>query len=335
MREATDRQKGALTLAALSAPVALSLSCLSWQWALLGGVLAALQHTILYNVCRRPLAELVTQAFGKAAGKTLLALTLAWTVFAAACAASAGTSAYPQQKEQYLATLSILILSCIAGRGGWKTVLRVGGVLFLFLAGGYLALILCAGLRVHPQWCAPWGTSDQAATALAVLLAAQSALYLPSSGKAPRLPLAWALTMALAPAAVSCVTSGVLSPQVARTAPDAFYRLGRSLRLEDRTLRFEPIISAMLLTGFFCLTALLTQSAAEIARVFLPQVEEKRVHTGVCVLTFAALSLTGHVSESVRAILAGVCWGLIPVTTLLVVCLKKWQKKVKKSEKRA
>lgn len=328
--EDAARQIPALTLAGLSAPAALTLAGFSWHWALLGGAAAAGFFFFLYRMCEMPLARAVQLAFGRTAGGVLLVLTLLWTVFAAGAAAAGSTAAYPEDGLQWLAPVSVLLLAAFAGRRGSDTVLRAASVLLLMLGLGYAVLLLAATGQVELQWCRPWGSAQQAAKAFFTLLAAQAALYLPQAGAKGKKPGRWCALMALVPAACACAVSGVLSPQVVQRTASPFYVMSKSLSVVGVAERFEPVVSAAMLTGFFCLTGLLTQSAGQIAHTLCPRAQQNWCAAGACVPALAAVPLAGHVPQAAQTVMAGIFWGFLPVLTLGIVAVKKGRNNSKK-----
>lgn len=324
------RAQAAWVLAGLSAPVALTLAGLSWHWALLGGALAALYYYIVCRACLAPLPRTMRLAFGRGGAGAVLALTFVWTVFAAGAAAAGADMAYPEDELSWLAPACMLALAAAGGWHGTRTLRRAAGALSLVLGLLYTALLLTAAGQVELRWCRPWGGAAQAAQAFFALLAASAALYLPTAGERVKRPGLLCAAAALVPAVCACVTSGCLSPAVVQRTAAPFYAMSRSLSVLHVIERFEPIVSAALLTGFFCLVSLLTQSAAEIAAALCPHVPVRWCAVGACALAGAAIPLTKLVTKELQAILAGIFWGFFPLLTLGVVAIKKGRKNAKK-----
>ena len=162
------------------------------------------------------------------------------------------------------------------------------------------------------------------------LLAASAALYLPQTGQKQRRTGLTFAAAAVVPAAGACITSGCLSPQLVQRTQAPFYAMSKSLNVLGVAERFEPFVSAALLMGFFCLTSLITQSAAEIAQALCPRIPEKWCALGTCLLAGVAALLAGRVPQAVQMGLAAIFWAVLPVVTLAIVAVKKVRKKSKK-----
>ena len=317
----TPRAQRAWVLAGLSAPAALTLAGLSWHWVLLGSAAAAIFYYIIYRMCDLPLTHASRLAYGASAGKIVLALAFLWTVFAAGAAAAGSTVAYPA---------CVLLLAAIGGWRGTSALSRAAGTVSLILGLLYAALLLAGLQQVTISWCRPWGGANQTAKAFLSLLAASAALYLPQTGQKQRRTGLTFAAAAVVPAAGACITSGCLSPQLVQRTQAPFYAMSKSLNVLGVAERFEPFVSAALLMGFFCLTSLLTQSAAEIAQALCPRIPGKWCALGACVLAGVAAMFAGRVPQAVQMGMAAIFWAVLPVVTLAIVAVKKARKKSKK-----
>ena len=86
--------------------------------------------------------------------------------------------------------------------------------------------------------------------------------------------------------------------------------------------RLEPLVSAALAAGGFCLLGTLAAANAKILSVFLPRPDKFAALTnflvgGVC------LWGSGVMSEGIFALGMGIFWGFVPLVTLLLGVLKK------------
>ncbi len=324
------RAQAAWVLAGLSAPAALTLAGLSWHWVLLGSALAALYYYIICRLCAAPLPRTMRQAFGRGGANAVLALTFVWTAFAAGAAAAGADMAYPEDALPWLAPACMLALAAVGGWHGTRTLQRAAGAVSLVLGILYAVLLMTSAGQVELAWCRPWGSAAQAAQAFFALLAASAALYLPAAGGAVKRPGLLCAVSALVPAACACVTSGCLSPAVVQRTAAPFYAMSKSLGVLHVIERFEPVVSAALLTGFFCLVSLLTQSAAEIASALCPRLPARWCAIGACALAGAAVPLAKLVTKEIQAALAGIFWGILPLLTLGIVAIKKGRKKCEK-----
>ena len=326
----TPRAQRAWVLAGLSAPAALTLAGLSWHWALLGSAAAAVFYYIIYRMCDLPLTRAARLAYGASAGKIVLALAFLWAVFAAGAAAAGSAVAYPEDGLEWIAPACVLLLAAIGGWRGTPALSRAAGTVSLILGLLYAALLLAGLQQVTISWCRPWGGANQTAKAFLSLLAASAALYLPQTGQKQRRTGLTFAAAAVVPAVGACITSGCLSPQLVQRTQAPFYAMSKSLNVLGVAERFEPFVSAALLMGFFCLTSLLTQSAAEIAQALCPRIPGKWCALGACVLAGVAAMFAGRVPQAVQMGMAAIFWAGLPVVTLAIVAGKKGRKKSKK-----
>lgn len=329
MRQASaPRAYAAWVLAGLSASAALTLAAMSWHWVLLGGVLAGAYYYIVYRLTDEPLARAVKLAFGKTGGTVVLVLTMLWTIYAAGAAAAGSDMAYPEDRMSMLAPACMLLLSAFGGFTGTQTLARASAALSLLLGLIYAVVSLAALRQIEASNLAPWGGGEQAAMTFAAMLSASAALYLPKlEGKLKR---PWLLLAAgLLPAMLAAVTAGCLSPALVARVQTPFYHMGKSLRILGIMQRLEPLVSAAMLAGFFCLTSLLTQSAAQIGAAVWARLDAKWWTLIVCALAFGAIWLVRLTPQTVQMALAGTFWGFFPIVTQCVVAVKKVRKKSK------
>lgn len=323
------RAYAAWALAGLSATAALTLAPMSWHWVLLGGILAGLYYYIVYRLTDEPLARAMTIAYGKIGGNLVLLLTMLWSIYAAGAAAAGADMAYPEDRMSILAPTCMLLLAAFGGFSGAQTLARASAALALILGLIYAAVSLAALKQVELSRLAPWGSGAQAALAFASLLSASAVFYLPKpEGKLKRPGLL--LAFGALPAVLAAVTAGCLSPALAARVPAPFYHMSKSLRILGILERMEPLVSAAMLAGFFCLTSLLTQSAAQIGATMCPQLHAKWWTLIVCALSFAAIWLVRATPQTVQTVLAGIFWGIFPLLTQCIVAVKKVRKKSKK-----
>ena len=127
----SGRQSGAWAFCALSVPAVLSCAGQSWNWVLLGCAAAAAFFVLAGSLSgkreQRNLTELMPQAFGRYAGKTLLGLGGTYTLLAAAQTAARAGAAFPDETAQ-LAGPAILVLAALANGKGAARAARVCGV---------------------------------------------------------------------------------------------------------------------------------------------------------------------------------------------------------------
>ena len=92
--------------------------------------------------------------------------------------------------------------------------------------------------------------------------------------------------------------------------------------------RLEPVVSAALTAGGFCLLSVLCLANAKTARALG---WKKRTGIGNFLLGCAGYLAGAVLPEGVQALAAAICWGMVPMLTLWVASVKKLQKKQKKA----
>jgi hypothetical protein len=327
----TERKQAlAWLFAAGAAPALLACAGVGWQWALAAGALAALFFALLGLLAgEMPLGEAFLAAWGKGAGGVLLTLEGLWLLLAAGRAAAAGGEAFPEDPSRPLAAAALLLLAAWAASKGLRACARCGAVLCLLLAGSFAVLFAAAVPNMKWAWCRPWGSRRDGARCLAALLYPAAALFLQTRGT--KKGGGWALLLLpLVPALAALVCSGGLSPELAAAERFPFYTLVKSLRLFSFLERFEPILSAAMLAGLFCLVCLFWQAAASLLGR-LGGLGERKWFAPALLLPVAAASLLAPKLPVMAWVLgASIFWGFLPLAALLVVMLKIVRKKEKK-----
>ena len=295
-----DRQLCAVTLAAASVPALLYLPRLGWVWATAAAAISAL----LLGLCGRRcapggLTEVIPAAFGRA-GKAVHALVLLGGALLLGGAARALCAIYPESRGGPLTGLLLLLAAAYAAERGEETVLRSGAILFFFLTAVEAVILGFSAVQVRAAWLAP---------------------------QTGRVPLA-AMTAALSPMAVLYVrggarrTGGWLAAGIGLCAAHR----AKSVSVFGVMERLEPVVSAALTAGGFCLLSVLCLANAKTAQA----IGWKR-RTGIGNFL---LGCTGYLAgtvlpEGVQALAAAICWGMVPLVTLWVASVKKLQKNQK------
>ena len=143
-------------------------------------------------------------------------------------------------------------------------------------------------------------------------------------------PAAVLAIMLLAPAAMAVVTAGCLSPEVVREERLAFYTLTKTISILPVMERFEPVLSAALFLGMFCMAALLADSCAQTASRAAGRRKKKWEAWAVCAAALALSKPVRAMPEAVWSAGAVAFWGLAPILAQVVVGIKKVKKKAKK-----
>ena len=131
----SGRQAGAWGFCAVSVPAVLTCAGLGWGWVLLGCAIAVGYYVLTQELAGGAvyLPELTVRAFGKAAGRVVLAIGGVFTLLTAAQTARRAGIAFPDGTAE-LAGGVIVLLGTLAGEKGAKQAAKVCGVLFLVLA---------------------------------------------------------------------------------------------------------------------------------------------------------------------------------------------------------
>jgi len=223
---------------------------LGWLW-VLGAGLAVTVYYIYVDVHLHPggVAVLLPRALAVPALLWMVAL-LSWT-------ADLANGAFPMVQGYPVLGWTILATAAWGSRKGVGACARCAGVLCLFLAGLYGVIAGFALPDVKLAYLKPEGSWLDGLQALGLFLLPSAVWYLPcASGK--RKP-AWqmALVIPLASALLAAVTIGVLSPTLAREMPSALYVLAQSVSVFGVVERIEPLLSAAITMGVFCLASIM------------------------------------------------------------------------------
>ena len=227
-------------------------------------------------------------------------------------AARALCAIYPESRGGPLTGLLLLLAAAYAAERGEETVLRSGAILFFFLTAVEAVILGFSAVQVRAAWLAPQ-TGRVPFAAMTAALSPMAVLYVRAAG------------VGLCAAAALCA-AGTLSPRVAGEEAFAVYTMAKSVSVFGVMERLEPVVSAALTAGGFCLLAVLCLANAKTARA----IGWKR-RTGIGNFL---LGCTGYLAgtvlpEGVQAVAAAICWGIVPLVTLWVASVKKLQKNQK------
>ena len=316
------RQVGAWGFGALTVPAALTCAGLGWGWVLLGCAAAAVYFGLTASLANDAcdLREMTVQAFGKGLGRVWLLLGAAFALVSAAQTASEAHLAFPDETGK-LAGPALLVLAALANRKGSEQAARVCGAVSLILAALYTIVFLSAARQVKLEWLKPWGGARQTLEVLPPMLALTCLRFLP--GRRGRVKGGWLALLVLGPAALAAVTAGCLSPRLTMGLSQPFYTVSQSLSVLDVMERFEPLVSAALLMGFFALESLLFAACRAQLDTAVPALREKKwALAALGVLAFGLTFVTGSIGPEAWALGAAIFWGIGPLLTQLIVAIK-------------
>lgn len=316
------RQVGAWGFGAVTVPAVLTCAGLGWGWVLLGCAIAAVYFGLTESLGDGAidLRELTYRAFGKGFGRVWLVLGAAFALVSAAQTASQAHLAFPDETGK-LAGPVILVLAALANRKGAEQAARVCGVMSLILAALYTIVLLSAARQVKLSWLTPWGAARQTIEVLPPMLALTCLRFLP--GRRGRVKGGWLALLVLGPAALAAVTAGCLSPRLTMGLSQPFYTVSQSLSVLDVMERFEPLVSAALLMGFFALESLLFAACrAQLDTAVTALWEKKWASAALGVLAFGLMFATRGIGPEAWALGAAIFWGMGPLLTQLIVAIK-------------
>lgn len=316
------RQALAWSLAAISASSALSLSGFSWNWALAGGIAAAAVFIAELHLAGRCGGALARQLGASGVGRALLLAYGVWTVLACARAAALGEVIFPDQNAKAVTPAAVLLLSALCSLRGSMAPARSAGVIALCLGGIYALILLAAMGQVRLSWIEAGADARQGLASFCTLLAPCAITMLPLEKKRPRAAAAGA-ALALLPALFCAASAGSLSPQVAAAETPALYAAAKSLSVFSVMERFEAILSAAMFLGLFCMTSLLAQSGGAA----LCAGKRKWPAAAVCAAAYASMNTCKRLPDWFWQGGAAVCWGILPISALLIVAIKKSEKR--------
>lgn len=259
-----ERQRWVWLASGLSGAAAAKICGLSWAWVLGTGLLAALYYIYIdMRLHPKGLAELLPVILGKA-GSVLAVVVLLWMVLLMAWSANLANGAFPMVNGDPVLGWAVLAM---AAWGSWKgpaVCARCAGVLCMFLLALYGVIGGFAIPDVQMKNLLPMGGWEDGALSLGIFLLPAAVWYLPCtrSRKKPAWQIALALPVFVGGLAV--VTAGVLSPLLARSQSAALYALAQSVSLFGVVERIEPLISAAMTMGVFCLLSAMACACGQL-----------------------------------------------------------------------
>lgn len=224
--------------------------------------------------------------------KSLAYLQILWLGIVAGLLLPGSAANWPSDNT-LVVPLTILTLAILTNAAAAP---RIGAVLAFCMALLAIPVAIAAAKRVEPEWLSPQPGKWSPGLTLTLLLPA-----LPAAGNQKRrIPCAALLTIA-----ISALTQGVLSPQVAAAVPAPFYQTARTLG------HLEPVTAAALTLGWYALTAFLFQNAVMIAK-------SSSINPGIATaLASAAAAITILVPQQLNTTLnttiTAILWLIVPL----------------------
>lgn len=312
-----SRQLRALSLCAFTVPAIAILPRGGW----VSGGLAALVTVAVILLGRRG-GDLTRCAAHTTLGRGALRLLLAWNLLALGAGARLLCGVFPD--GNVLVGLLLLLLSAYAASRG--TVVRVGAICFFFLIILYSILFGFALPELKTVWLVPKAPHLRLVPAAFV---PTCALWLYDGRKTSRLGV-WLLGGTAVAVLAGLTAAGSLSPTVAAQEAFPFYEAAKSVRILGAMERLEPLVSAALTAGGFCMLGLICTVNERLLSVLAPRIKS----SGAWIDFFCGGALlwgSALLPAAVFSVGTAIFWGALPVLIQLVVKLKNSEKIQKKA----
>lgn len=310
------RQLSALSLCAFTVPAIAVLPRGGW----VSGGLAALVTAAVLLLGRG--GDLTDRAARTAIGRAALWLLFAWNLVALGAGARLLCGVFPE--GNVLVGLLLLLLSAYAASRG--RVARVGAICFFFLIILYSILFGFSLPELNAAWLAPQAPNWRL---LPAALVPTCALWL-DDGKKSRGMGGWLLGGTVVALLAGLTTAGSLSPAVAARETLPFYEAAKSVRILGAMERLEPLVSAALTAGGFCMLGLICAVNERLVSVLAPRGKKS---AGWINFFCGGVLLwgSGLLPATASAVCTAIFWGVLPVLVQLVVKIKKSEKIEKKA----
>lgn len=262
-----ERQRWAWLASAMSAVAATTLCGLNWLWVLTGGLVVCLYYLYIEKkLLTHGLAERITGCF---VGKVAAVVMIFWIIAVMGYCACLADSAFPMVDGFPGLGWVLLALAAWGSRKGVRACAGCSGILCLFLLVLYGIVAAFAVPDVQLSYLMPNGQWTQA-IAVAGLFLLPAAVWTVPVRERKGSSRGWVLLLPVLAAALSAVTAGVLSPELARKTAVPIYELARSVSVLGVVERIEPLLSAAMTMGIFCLLTCLTCACQALAERIAP-----------------------------------------------------------------
>lgn len=215
--------------------------------------------------------------------------------------------AWPQAEHPAWIVLILLLAALWSVRQGSEACSRVGATLF-WIVGILMAVVCAAAVKdVRLEYIKPKLRIPDT-NIFFVLLIPCAAILLPRREKGG--PWILMAGVGVAALAVSFLTAGVLSPELAEALSNPFHEVSRTLTLSGAAQRFESLVSAGLTVSWVLLLCLLLSVAAEMWERAFPG----KWGAAACAAAAVGIRLCGlRINAVLMAAGSVVFWGLLPV----------------------
>lgn len=324
MRRIGERQRWVWLAAGLSAVASVELCGIGWLWVLLGGLAVCGYYLYIEkNLLEGGLAEKLTSGFGFA-GKVLAALTVFWIILVMGRCACLVDTAFPMVDGFPTLGWVLLALAAWGSRKGAKACAGCSGILSLFLIALYGVVTVFSVPDVQLPYLVPQSSWEDGVRTVGFFLLPAAVWYVPVTRRKGK-KQAMILLVPIAAAALSAVTAGVLSPELARQTEVPVYELSRSVSVLGVVERIEPLLSAAMTMGLFSLLSAMACACQMLADEIVPTPWSGSL---CCVAAAGTMYVVKAWPEAFLLMGNGLFFLLLPVVTIVV------EKNFKKSKKR-
>lgn len=263
-RSIGERQRWAWLAAGTSAVAAAKLSGLGWLWVLLGGLTVCFYYLYIdRRLAEEGLAQRLSRVFGFS-GKVLAVFFLFWLVLIMGWCACLADAAFPMVDGFPGLGWVLLALAAWGCRRGPAACAGCAGIVCLFLLALYGIVAVFSVPNVEWQYLVPALDWQQGPAALGLFLLPACVWCIPVRGhKGKSLPLF--LLLPVAAALLSAICAGVLSPELAGESAVPVYTLAQSVSVLGVVERIEPLLSAAMTMGIFCLLSVQASACQALA----------------------------------------------------------------------
>ena len=312
-RKMGERQRWAWLAGGLSAAVAICGCGLGWLWILLGGAVVSLYY--IYMDANLPGAGLA-----KLLPKPVAILTLIWIIVLLAWSANLADSAFPMVKGFPVLGWTMLALAAWGSYKGAGVCAGCAGILCLFLIILYSIVVIFGLPDAELRYLEPYGKWQNGLWSAGLFLLPAAVWYLPC--RKSRKGAAWIVGVVPLVTAVvlTMVTAGVLSPYLAASLPSPLYTLAQSISLFGVVERIEPLLSAAMTMGVFCLLSAMACTCRELSG-------KKWGGMAACGAAGVLMGVVGKLGISAISAGCGVVFLVVPL--VLVSTRKNYRKKAK------
>lgn len=323
-------QLAASAFVAMTVPLTLIGARLHWRWVLLALLCAAVYYYIMYRTgSENTLTEQTLAAYGKG-GKAVLRLVCVWYVWLAGWLADRSALVFPQTQSLRYAGLLLLALAAWQAKHGIRSVVRSGAVLLPLVVLLEGIVLVGSAPKVKTDWLALHSDVRQTLLFFPLLTFSTAARYYKTVRRETDRPALWLLAGGVLAVAASAITAGCLSPRIAQEQM-SFYTLAQSVSIFGTVERFEALISAACLVGYFLFCALLLCTVRELLSVLLPAGSESRLW--LFPPAAAAAVVSSGLPLWIFSVGAAIFCGIFPILTQGIVARKKDEKITEKNRK--